>query len=96
MDKPLQRTRRKSSQMFPLVERYESSGLTRNVFCDQEGISTGTFHYWRKKYKEQNSSDHNHSFQQITVLPGPSGHKRPDRYIVIRTPSGMEIKIPLD
>ncbi len=96
MEKPQHRTRRTSDQMFPLVESYESSGQLQKEFCEQHGITIGTFHYWLKKYRKQFSTENAQSFQQITVFPEPPDHKRQDRSIVILTPSGMEIKIPLD
>lgn len=96
MEKRQLHVRRTADQMFPLVERYQSSGQTQKSFCEQEGINMGTFQYWLRKYREQNSSDELPPFQQITVLPESSNSNRQDRYIVIRTPSGMEIKIPMD
>ena len=42
--------RRSRSEMFPLIEKWLSSGLSRSAFCAQEGLSIGTFAYWRAKY----------------------------------------------
>ena len=40
-------------QKMSLVEQYQNSGLSRNSFCLQNGISLSTFSYWVKKYKAQ-------------------------------------------
>ena len=95
MSKVHRRIRRISEQMFPLVEKYESSGQLQKDFCEHHDISIGTFQYWLKKYREEYSG-RSSSFQEITVLPKSDNSGHESRYILISTPSGMEIKIPLD
>jgi len=46
--------RDKSSQYFPLVEKYHSSGLTKKIFCDSHGIKPCTLDYWKKRYRDRN------------------------------------------
>ena len=95
MRKVHRRIRRTSEQMFPLVEKYESSGQLQKDFCEHHDISIGTFQYWLKKYRLEDPGK-SHSFQEITVLPKSDNSGHESRYILISTPSGMEIKIPLD
>lgn len=95
MSKVHRRIRRTSDQMFPLVEKYETSEQRQKEFCKHHDISIGTFQYWLRKYREEYSS-RSHSFQEITVLPRLDNSNHESRYILISTPSGMEIKIPLD
>jgi hypothetical protein len=45
--------RRTSEEMFPLIESWESSGLTQEKFCRLHGLNLGLFGYWRKKYQQQ-------------------------------------------
>ncbi len=96
MEKPQYSTRRTSDQMFLLVERYESGDQSKKDFCAQHGLNLGTFHYWMKKYKEQKSIQSTGSFQQIKVLTDKPSHDRGCRHIEIRTPSGVQISIPMD
>lgn len=46
----------KQEQMFSLVQQQEQSGLTIGRFCTEHNLKLNTFHYWRKRYKETNSS----------------------------------------
>ena len=96
MEKSEPQTRRTSDQMFPLVERYESSDQPQKEFCEIHGINIVTFQYWLKKYREQNSTQSTHSFQQIQVLSDQVGDNQHIRHIEISTSSGVTIKIPLD
>jgi transposase-like protein len=40
----------KSKAWGLLIDRQRESGLTVSEFCRNEGISTGSFRYWRKKF----------------------------------------------
>jgi transposase-like protein len=95
MEKPQQPTRRKSAQMFQLVERYKTGDQSQKEFCKAHGISVGTFQYWQRKYRDQHIDANQASFQRIMVLPQEADRIHQDPYIEIRTSSGMEIKIPL-
>lgn len=44
------KARRTSSEMYPLIEKWEESGQTREVFCAKNNLTIGLFAYWRKKY----------------------------------------------
>ena len=43
-------------QMFKLIEQWQQSGLTQNVFCEQQSIKYHVFHYWYKRYRQQHAS----------------------------------------
>ena len=32
-------------------QRFTTSGMTVSKFCDREGVSVATFHYWRLKLR---------------------------------------------
>lgn len=42
-------------QMFKLIEQWQQSALTQNVFCQQQSIRYHVFHYWYKRYREQHA-----------------------------------------
>lgn len=45
-------TRRSKTQWQQLIEAQQSSGLSQQAFCQQEGLSLATFSSWRRKLKE--------------------------------------------
>jgi len=48
-----QEQRRTKEEMFPIIESWQSSGLSKRFFCDQQGIPKSVFLYWHKKYKAE-------------------------------------------
>ena len=46
----------KQELMYNLVVEQEHSGRTITAFCAANDIKLNTFHYWKRKYKEENSS----------------------------------------
>jgi len=51
------KARRTSTEMYPLIEKWESSGQTREVFCTENNLTIGLFAYWRKKYVAAHSTN---------------------------------------
>lgn len=51
------RAYRSREEMFPLIERWQSSGQTQQRFCEEQGISLAVFGYWLRKYRELSDSD---------------------------------------
>ena len=46
---------RKKSEMYPLVENWQTSGQTKKSFSKANGLALHTFHYWVKKYEKEKS-----------------------------------------
>jgi len=44
---------RKSSEMYPIVERWKASGLSKKSFCKQEAISLSVMSYWVVQYNKR-------------------------------------------
>jgi len=44
-------TRRNKEQWQELIEEQQSSGLSQKDFCQQKGLSKGTFVNWKRKLK---------------------------------------------
>jgi len=40
-------------QMYAWIESWQQSGTSQNRFCKEEKISTSTFNYWLRKYKQE-------------------------------------------
>ncbi|GEM_PF-683798 len=65
-----QKVRRTSSEMYPMVEQWVSSGLSQKDFCHLHALSVGTFHYWVQKYRAD-SPPSNPCFVAL-VAPAPA------------------------
>lgn len=71
-----------------VVRRWEESGLTQRVFCEQENIKEGTFNYWRKLYKEQRAEPSN-GFVSLKVEAQPITEA-----LEVIYPNGVKLRIP--
>jgi hypothetical protein len=60
--------RDKSSQYFPLVEKFYSSGLTKRMFCERNSVKPCTFDYWKTRYRAKNKQRGKQGFTSLTVL----------------------------
>jgi hypothetical protein len=48
-------------QMFEMIEQWKQSGLSQNVFCEQQSIRFHKFYYWYKCYRRQHDTMDNNS-----------------------------------
>ena len=55
--------------MLLKIEQWRQSGLAQKHFCDQQSIPYHVFHYWYKRYRDQNntSTDNGSAFVQLQV-----------------------------
>ena len=44
---------RRAEEMFSLIERFNSSGLNRKVFCEQNSVAYSTFQWWQHQYRHR-------------------------------------------
>lgn len=54
-------------QMFELITGWQKSGLTQRVWCEQVGITYHTFHYWYKRFKDEQPAPGGKSFVTLKV-----------------------------
>lgn len=47
--------RRSSETWLSLIQAWQNSNLTQKEFCAQQSIAYSAFHYWFKKFREQES-----------------------------------------
>lgn len=73
--------------MFPIVEAWRDSGLSKRAFCEERGIEKSAFSYWSKRYKEGN---HTGGFIPIS-FNGPDEDKQ---FIEIQYPNGIVLRLP--
>lgn len=74
--------------MFTLVRQWRESGLTRNEFCQQHGVTLSKFGYWIARFKED-QSDGGGCFIPMGCS-GPSGHA----VLSVIYPNGVRLEVP--
>lgn len=66
------KTRRTAEQWRVLMKDYEDSGLSQQIFCQQQGIALSTFYSWRNKLSEQSDlGDHRTTEQSPFIALTP-------------------------
>jgi len=82
--------KRTSSDMVLLIESYKNRDCSQLEFCKQNNISKAVLGYWLNKLsKKQQRVKETKDFKPLKIaIP----HKK---YIELKTPSGIEIRIPL-
>jgi len=84
----MKRTRRTSSQMYPIIENYLSSGLSQFDYCEANNLAQHVLSYWLRLYRERNNKKVP-GFAQVEITQPSIQH------VQISFPNGMEIKIPI-
>jgi len=74
--------------MSTLVRQWRESGLTRNEFCQQHGVTLSKFGYWIARFKED-QSDGGGRFIPMGCS-GPSGHA----VLSVIYPNGVRLEVP--
>ena len=56
-------------QMFKLIEEWQQSNLTQKQYCEQQSIRYHVFHYWYKRYRQQQAGidNKNSSFVKLQI-----------------------------
>lgn len=49
--------RRKPEEIIMLLRKYEASGMTMELFCKQQEVSTASLIRWRKQFGQMSVSD---------------------------------------
>ena len=62
----------KRQAMFSIIESWKSSGQSQQDFCESQGLAYSGFHYWYKKYRQQ-QADGSPSFVAVQIKGIPPG-----------------------
>jgi hypothetical protein len=79
-----------------ILDNYRSSGLSITDYCSQNGLNTGTFHWWlsRERKNKQNSSTISPFIRLDTSQPKPSEKEtKQDMSIEIELRNGVRTRI---
>jgi putative transposase len=75
------RVHRSSEQWQTIVDQFETSGLSQRAFCQQVGISYGTFTRWRRRLMRADT-------QQPLTMPDA------DLFVEVSAGSGLPVTTP--
>ena len=74
---------KRQGEMLSLIEQWQQSGKTQQVFCQENNLTYTTFYYWLKRYRRGVDES---SFLPVEVSSGS--------YIEIRYPGGIILQLP--
>lgn len=83
---------RNQKEMYPLVQEYLSSDLSKIVFCRKHGIKVHTFQYWISKFNQEH---HNEKQSKFIPLELNKSLGNTNQVIRISYPSGMHLEFPI-
>jgi len=81
--------RRTREEMFPIIEAWQESGLSKKSFCEEQGIIKSVFFYWCRRYREENEPG---GFVPLNL--GTSPAFAPGHSIEIQYPNGVLVRLP--
>ena len=76
---------KKAERMFNLVALWRESSLSKEEFCQQHDLKSGTFDYWISKVKKVDSEDTG-GFTRLESLSIESGYE-------ITYPNGVKLHV---
>ena len=75
--------------MFKMVGSWKQSGLSQKAYCEQNNIRYHVFHYWYKRYRDEQDAGEDVAFIPLNVKP--STFPVPNSAIEILCPDGKRI-----
>ncbi len=75
-------------QMFSLIAQWQQSNLTQKEYCEQQSIRYHVFHYWYKRYRQQQAGNDNNnsSFVKLQIAKPVTGSA-----VEIHFPGGIQL-----
>jgi hypothetical protein len=96
LPRPKQRINRSRAQWQSLVEKFNTSGLSKTAFCKRHGIATSCFYRWQKVLAEELTQD---AFVDITEpvasanTPGTTAEARHDWQVELQLGAGIILRV---
>lgn|SRR5690606_36571421 len=72
------------ASMLALISQWQSSGISQNIFCKQQGLPYSVFQYWLKKFRKS-SEEPKSGFLEMKI---------PEEVISSETKTEIEIIFP--
>jgi transposase-like protein len=89
-------------EMYMAIELWQESGLSLKKFCIRENISSSTFSYWLRKFRNEVRSNTESAKNFIPVTIGSDQLEQTQasfpefKVIFISYPNGVQVNCPLD
>lgn len=81
--------RHDQKEMFPLVEKWLSSGEKQGLFCKKAGFSQDVFKYWLGRYRRQQQATTSDFVAVSVPPPGPNSGRT---FARLSFPDGRELR----
>jgi len=79
--------------MRALFDQWQTQGISKQAFCNQNGIGYHKFNYWVKKFRPKKTPVPTHGFSQIPVQQPDVMVQIQQVLAVITFPSGARIEL---
>jgi transposase-like protein len=73
----------RQTEMLSLIEQWQESGKSQQLFCQENNLTYTTFYYWLRRYRHGLDES---SFLPIEISSGS--------HIEIRYPGGVVLQLP--
>ena len=73
----------RQEEMLSLIEQWQESGKSQQLFCQEHDLTYTTFYYWLRRYRRQLDES---SFLPVEISSGS--------HIEIRYPGGVILQLP--
>jgi transposase-like protein len=73
----------RQEEMLSLIEQWQESGKSQQLFCQEHDLTYTTFYYWLRRYRRQVEES---NFLPIEISSGA--------HIEIRYPGGVILQLP--
>lgn len=57
----------KRQKMFSMIETWQDSGESQQMFCKSQGMAYSAFHYWYKKYRAVHNTNEPPDFVAVQI-----------------------------
>ena len=65
----MQYDKQTQEDMFRIIGSWKQSGLSQKAYCEQNNIRYHVFHYWYKRYRDQQAAIEDATFVPLDVKP---------------------------
>ena len=65
----MQYDKQTQQEMFSMIDLWKQSGLSQKAYCEQNNIRYYVFHYWYKRYRDQQGAVEDSTFVPLNVKP---------------------------
>ncbi len=65
----MQYDKQAQEDMFRMIVFWKQSGLSQKAYCEQNNIRYYVFHYWYKRYRDQQGAVEDGTFVPLNVRP---------------------------